>query len=239
MRILPVIDLMNGLVVRGIGGRRNEYRPIESGIAADARPATVADSFIERGFCEAYLADLDAIAGNPPSWNVYRQLLDRGMKLWVDAGLSSIERANDLARFGNGDRKLHRIITGLESIERVEQLDDLLQAVGRERFVFSLDLKHGKPLTSVARWRGQTALQIADEILNFGIRTMIVLDLAGVGEGQGVDTLELCREIRKLDPALELASGGGVRNQQDLQALADAGCDAALVASALHDARLP
>ena len=27
MQILPVLDLLNGIVVRGVGGRRDEYRP--------------------------------------------------------------------------------------------------------------------------------------------------------------------------------------------------------------------
>jgi phosphoribosylformimino-5-aminoimidazole carboxamide ribotide isomerase len=35
-----------------------------------------------------------------------------------------------------------------------------------------------------------------------------------------------------------IVAGGGVRGVPDLEALANAGCDAALVASALHDGRL-
>ena len=65
-----------------------------------------------------------------------------------------------------------------------------------------------------------------------------VVDLAGVGVGQGVPTLDLCRRLRAAYPKLELISGGGVRGVDDLKALRDAGCDAALVASALHDGRL-
>jgi phosphoribosylformimino-5-aminoimidazole carboxamide ribotide isomerase len=41
-----------------------------------------------------------------------------------------------------------------------------------------------------------------------------------------------------MSPFLEIISGGGVRGPRDLQALAAAGADAALVASALHDGRL-
>jgi phosphoribosylformimino-5-aminoimidazole carboxamide ribotide isomerase len=35
-----------------------------------------------------------------------------------------------------------------------------------------------------------------------------------------------------------LLAGGGVRGYEDLARLADAGCDGALVATALHDGRL-
>ena len=40
--VIPVIDLKDGVVVRGVAGRRDEYRPIESRFASDPRPATVA-----------------------------------------------------------------------------------------------------------------------------------------------------------------------------------------------------
>jgi phosphoribosylformimino-5-aminoimidazole carboxamide ribotide isomerase len=67
---------------------------------------------------------------------------------------------------------------------------------------------------------------------------MIVLDIADVGVGQGTHTLNLCQQlIAELHPVSVIA-GGGVRGIDDLKALADAGCDAALVASALHDGRL-
>jgi hypothetical protein len=37
---------------------------------------------------------------------------------------------------------------------------------------------------------------------------------------------------------LQIVAGGGVRSAADLRSLSAAGCDAALVASALHDGRL-
>jgi phosphoribosylformimino-5-aminoimidazole carboxamide ribotide isomerase len=104
--------------------------------------------------------------------------------------------------------------------------------------VLSLDLIHGKPLTQVRDWTEFSAEQLADRFMAQSVRSMIVLDLAGVGVGQGVPTLDLCRRLRAKYPKLELVSGGGVRGVDDLKALRDAGCDAALVASALHDGRI-
>jgi phosphoribosylformimino-5-aminoimidazole carboxamide ribotide isomerase len=66
-----------------------------------------------------------------------------------------------------------------------------------------------------------------------GIGTIIVLDLARVGTGTGPD-VELVREIRRALPRTELVAGGGIRDAADLERLADAGADAALVGSALH-----
>jgi phosphoribosylformimino-5-aminoimidazole carboxamide ribotide isomerase len=66
---------------------------------------------------------------------------------------------------------------------------------------------------------------------------VIVLDLARVGSGTGVD-LDLLARVRRAAPGLALLAGGGVRDAADLDRLADAGCDGALVATALHDGRI-
>jgi phosphoribosylformimino-5-aminoimidazole carboxamide ribotide isomerase len=71
-----------------------------------------------------------------------------------------------------------------------------------------------------------------------GVRRILVLDLAKVGMGRGAGTEPLCRELRSLDRDLEIIAGGGVRSLADLRSLRAAGCNAALVASALHDGRL-
>jgi phosphoribosylformimino-5-aminoimidazole carboxamide ribotide isomerase len=47
--------------------------------------------------------------------------------------------------------------------------------------------------------------------------------------------VSVCERIRKRFPDLELISGGGVRNQDDVNRLAAVGVNGVLVASALHD----
>lgn len=243
MQILPVLDLMGGQIVRGIGGRRDEYRPIASPLAADAQPTTVAAAFQRLGLETHYLADLDAIRGALPAWDVYRELMSQGVTLWVDAGISTLDRARELAEFKHQGRRLAAIVAGLESLRSPEMLDALVRIIGAERLVFSLDLKSGRPLVSEANsaWRNLTPLQIATCALRYGVRRMIVLDLAAVGEGRGVGTQPLCRSLRAMfpnDANLQLIAGGGVRGPDDLVSLERAGANAALVASALHDGRL-
>ena len=93
------MDLRGGQVVRGIAGRREEYRPIVSQLCADAWPASVARALVEQfGFAEVYVADLDAIAGRDPDWNSYRAIAACGLRLWVDAGLTGVERAQAFVR---------------------------------------------------------------------------------------------------------------------------------------------
>lgn len=239
MRILPVIDLMGGVVVRGVAGQRAEYRPVQTCLADGADPVAIGRAFRERlQLSEAYVADLDAIAGAEPAWDDYRRLIACGLSLLVDAGLATIERARRLAEFRVEGQPLAAIIAGLESVPGPEAIGRMLEIIGPQRFVFSLDLKAGSPLVAAPEWQGLSAETIAQETLRMGVRRLIVLDLARVGTFQGIGVESLIRRLREFDGDVELISGGGVRSADDLRVLAVAGCDAALIASALHDGRL-
>ena len=84
MRIIPVLDVMHGAVVRGVGGRRDEYRPLVSRLVPSSRPLDVADAIASHFDCrEFYVADLDAILGGEPAWSMYSVLHQQGYRLWV------------------------------------------------------------------------------------------------------------------------------------------------------------
>ncbi|HWB13008.1 MAG TPA: HisA/HisF-related TIM barrel protein [Pirellulales bacterium] len=236
--MIPVLDLLRGVVVRGVAGKREEYRPIKSLLCDQPSPAAVAGAFVRLGFSRAYVADLDAIAGAKPDWRTYETLLDCGLDLLVDAGAGTGQRAAELAPFSHRGRQLAGVIVGLESIADERELKPAIEIVTPGRTIFSLDLRAGVPITRMPRWKDLLAQTIAERVIDLGVRRLIVLDLAQVGVNSGVSTVELCRRLRDEHPALEIISGGGVRNVDDLRSLAEAGCDAALVASALHDGRL-
>lgn len=238
MRILPVIDLKQGQVVHAVAGRRDEYRPIASLLCDDATPVSVGGAFRRLGFTDAYVADLDAIAGGAPDYRAYEQLCACGLRLFLDSGLATVQRAGELENFFSRDRRLAGLIVGLESVVSLPDLVTSLELLSPARLVFSLDLRAGQPVTRLAEWQTRSAETIADEVVGLGIRRLIVLDIASVGTGTGVSTLALCERLKKSHADLEVISGGGVRCRDDLERMAAAGCDAALVASALHEGRL-
>src|SRR5438477_406179 len=85
MILLPVLDLAGGAVVRGVGGRRSEYRPVVSRLTRSAHPFDVAAAFRDHfGLAELYLADLDGIAGGEPAFATIEGLCERGFGFWVD-----------------------------------------------------------------------------------------------------------------------------------------------------------
>jgi len=237
VRLIPVLDLQQGLVVRGIAGRRHEYRPLVSPLAADSRPVTVGRAFQRLGLDLAYVADLDALAGATPAWDTYRNLAACGLRLWIDAGVRTPADATVWTRFAEECPAVEGIIAGLESLPDPQALAEC-RAVAGSRLVFSLDLRDGQPWTSTAGWSGWTAAAIGRHAIKSGVERVIVLDVGRVGTGQGVGTEELLAELHAESPQVALVGGGGVRGPADLASLAQAGCWGALVASALHDGRI-
>ncbi len=239
MRIVPVLDVMHGEVVRGVGGRRQEYRPIVSRLTRSSRPLHVANALASHFGCrELYVADLDAISGREPSWPLYSALREQGFRLWVDAGIRQMTQTCSLA-----DAGIDSIIAGLETISGPAELAKMAHAFG-DRLVFSLDLHQGEPLGDLNPWRARrvnaavSAEAIVQEAVRLGVRRLLVLDLARVGLDGGTGTRELCARLCARHPQLSVSAGGGVRHRGDIDELRNTGVQAVLVASALHDGRL-
>jgi phosphoribosylformimino-5-aminoimidazole carboxamide ribotide isomerase len=233
MHIVPVLDVMHGEVVRGVGGRRQEYRPIVSRLTPSTRPLDVTNALVSHfGSRELYVADLDAIRGGEPAWPLYSALREQGFRLWADAGIRRRTRACQLA-----DAGIDSIVAGLETLAGPDELAEMAQMFG-ERLVFSLDLHQGQPLGDRVVWQRRDAEGIAAEVVRLGVRRLLVLDLARVGLDGGTGTRELCAHLCAKHPQLSVSAGGGVRHRGDLDELRNCGVQAALVASALHDGRL-
>ena len=232
MTVLPVLDLLKGVVVRGVAGRRTEYRPLLSKLLETSTPLDVAFALrTEFGFQRLYVADLDGILHRRPNWIAYQQLIDGGFKLLIDAGITSVEGARRLNGLGCD------VVIGLESSPSPEQVSRMVAA--SEAVTFSLDLKNGQPMLAegASGW-SHNPLEIVRQAIDGGISRLIVLDLADVGVGSGTRTGSLCQSLLAEFPGLHLTCGGGVRGVEDLRAWQALGAKQILVASALHDGKL-
>lgn len=231
MRLIPVLDILNGRAVHAVGGDRAHYRPLRSILHEGSDPIALAIAFRDRlGLLDLYLADLDAIAGAPPALSLYRSLADLGLSPWIDAGLRGATHVDALV-----DAGVSTIVAGLESLPSPADLAAICGRADPSRVVFSLDLRNGRPL---GVWEIDDPIEVVRLAVDSGVLRILVLDLAGVGKNSGVQTRSLLQTIRMRHPRVELSSGGGVRGVEDLRELAALGLGAALVASALHDGRI-
>jgi len=223
VKLVPVIDLASGAVVRAVRGERERYRPIVSRLCKGHDPADIAIALAN--YCAAdtlYIADLDAIRGGAVQHDALARIASAvpGCTLWLDAGFA---RMSDAAAFIGAGRI--EPVFGSESLVSSAELT-LLR--GRIDVLLSLDQRGGQPMDPAGCW-------LRDDCWPSRV---IVMTLDRVGAGTGPDLTTLAA-VRERAGGRELIGAGGVRNASDLQTAQEAGAAAWLVASAIHALAIP
>jgi phosphoribosylformimino-5-aminoimidazole carboxamide ribotide isomerase len=221
---------MRGRVVQGLRGDRQHYRAVRSGLVAGSDPVEVARALCRE--CDGntvYVADLDALEGTGDQRAVIRKLRDDlGAEPWVDAGVSDARAAARLLEAGAA-----RVIVGTETLTDIESLRAIREILPAAQLLVSVDMGDHGVLSSCSELSGRAPLAAIGLLAEEGVTELILLALRHVGTGAGPD-LDTLRAARDAFPHLRLIAGGGVRTAGDLQALAEAGADGVLLATALH-----
>jgi phosphoribosylformimino-5-aminoimidazole carboxamide ribotide isomerase len=100
-----------------------------------------------------------------------------------------------------------------------------------------LDLKGEKVMVKLGFDGCLSPLCLLREFKSMGVEQVIVLDLARVGSGEGVNVDFLKRVIAEI--GVDVYVGGGVRDINDLVEIQKIGVSGALVATALHNGKMP
>jgi phosphoribosylformimino-5-aminoimidazole carboxamide ribotide isomerase len=229
-RLIPVLDVLNGVVVHAIAGNRRRYQKLTSPLCRSADPVEVAVRLKEKfGFSELYLADLDSILGAKTNFNLYEQMKSgTELKLMVDAGLTDFR---EVLRRGASF-----IVMGTEILPSLSLLEEAVRSLGEERVVFSLDTDEGRLRSPSEEIAKLTPARLAEEATGLGVKRLILLDLSRVGTERGVN-LRLVNEVRERVEA-ELLVGGGVCGVEDVKRLKQAGVNGVLLSTALHKGRI-
>jgi len=232
MKTIPVIDILNGVSVHAVRGKRKEYQPIKSILCDSADPLDVASAFKALGFTELYIADLDSILDKGTSLPIVEQIAEKTkLKIMVDAGIADIKSAHLAFR-----SKASKIVIGTETLQNLSFVKDAVELFGSERVVVSLDLMNGKVLSESEKAKALGALELAHEFMEMGVTDIIVLDLARVGSSEGVNLSQL-KEFVSISK-LRVFAGGGVQDIKELKVLKSMGVSGVLLATALHTRRI-
>lgn len=217
MQIIPVIDLMGGIVVHAMRGNRAHYAPIQSRLSESAELLDILDGFLKLyAFRTIYIADIDAIQHRDSH---FAQLLNAKQRFphltfWLDAGLPSSDQFRACQQAGILP------IIGTESITDAVQMETL-QAIPSSDYVLSLDFYQGMlrglpALANPAHWPDK----------------LICMQLDRVGNQSGPDVSCIPRALRKRHAVF---AAGGTRHYEDIQSLASENIAGVLMATALHD----
>ncbi|MBS7611492.1 hypothetical protein KEJ27_04710 [Candidatus Bathyarchaeota archaeon] len=229
MKVIPVLDVKNGLTVWAKMGFRDLYKPIRSRLYPFSNPLATVKKLSSLGFKTIYVADLDAILYGFINTELYKALSSE-VNLMVDLGVKSFEEASRVI-----DTGVKKLIVATETLPKLEIALSILEAYGCDRVVLSLDLKNREILSKIPGFKSLPPRECLEKFVKLGFKEVIIVDLARVGSNSGPD-LELIGGLK--NASVKLIVGGGVRNLNDLLILREMNVEAALVASALHQSKL-
>jgi phosphoribosylformimino-5-aminoimidazole carboxamide ribotide isomerase len=143
----------------------------------------------------------------------------------ADTGIS---RASDLDRLPASVS----IVIGTETASM-----QLIKAASRkQQITVSIDMKNRKILSADPHMAGKTPLQLLKSLNGLMLEGVILLELDRVGTSKGLD-MQFLEEARA-SAEHPLILGGGVKGEEDLQALEEMSFSGALLATALHNGQI-
>jgi phosphoribosylformimino-5-aminoimidazole carboxamide ribotide isomerase len=223
MRCILACDLKGGAVVRGLRGQRDLYRPIceYSRLVSSAEPLEVIRALRPK---ETYVADLDRITGHGDSLPIIATL-SKLTKVMADTGISCKE---DVDRT---KAACQSVVLGTETASLA-----LIRECQGPGTIVSVDMKGGKMMARDRALRIEP-LPVVKALNDLELGSVILLDVARVGSGEGVDfgLLGAAASLSRHDVLV----GGGVRDAGDLERIEKSGAAGAIVASAVHSGALP
>jgi len=231
LKVIPVIDLLDGVVVHAKKGERATYQAIQSQLTPSVQPLDIVAALLAvYPFEQLYIADLNAIqkldSHNQTNcyennYNVITNIKQcyPNLELWIDAGISNKVELSFWQKLDS------RLIIGSECFDKIGNFTSL--NIQDKNFILSLDfMPHG--------YQGPA------ELLNntaYWPQDVIIMSLLNVGSNDGANT-KLMRESIARTKGFNLIAAGGIRNIDDLFILKNMGIKSALIATALHQKQI-
>jgi phosphoribosylformimino-5-aminoimidazole carboxamide ribotide isomerase len=221
--LIPSIDLMGSKIVQLVQGEAKAYE------------TTDFDSWCERfaGFPLVQLIDLDAAKRQGNNRPLIAQILKR-LPCQIGGGVRDLANAQSLLELG-----AQRVILGSSLIRDGKPDTDfarsLADSCGAERIVAAIDSRGGR--ISVRGWQEATALTPEEMIQSFESYVAGFLythiDTEGLLAGFPI---EIARKLKSLTQR-QLIAAGGIRSQEEIDALDALGVDA-VVGMAIYTGKL-
>lgn len=227
--IYPAIDLRGGNVVRlkqGDLARITFYSD---------DPEETALRWLNAGAYWLHIINLDGAFGEDDDAN--RSALQRILqvakrfeaRVQFGGGARSLAAIEDALKLGVG-----RVILGTIATEQPDVVANALTRFGPERIAVAIDARHGR--VRVRGWKDDSAISAADlalQMRNLGLRTVIFTDVSRDGLGSGLN-IASARELADVG-GLHVIASGGAQTLQDLKAALDAKLAGVILGRALYE----
>ena len=227
-RVIPCLDVAGGRVVKGVNFRnlRELGDPIE-----------LATRYSELGADELVFLDITAtVEGRGPTLElIERAAAALSIPFTVGGGVTGLDDARSLLRAGADKVAVNRAAFDDPGI-----LSALADEFGSQAVVCAVDARAGEVVTHAGRHpRGRDAVGWAREAVERGAGEILLTSIDADGTRAGYD-LPLTQAVAESVEVPVIASGGAGETRHLAEAF-EAGAEAALVASIVHERpeRLP
>ena len=221
-RLIACLDVAGGRVVKGV--RFQDLREIGD-------PVELAARYSDLGADEIVFLDVTATIEDrpPPIALVERAAASLTVPFTVGGGIGGVDDARALLRAGADKVALNRA-----AFDEPELIGLLAAEFGSQAVVCAIDSRGGEVVTHGARNpRGISAVEWAQEAERRGAGEIMLTSIDADGTREGYD-LELTRAVASTVACPVIASGGAGCARHLIEAF-EAGAEAALVASIVHE----
>ena len=229
MRIIPAIDIIDGKCVRLSKGDYSTKK------IYNENPVEVAKEFEGAGIQYLHLVDLDgAKAKHIVNYKVLEQITSKTtLKIDFGGGLKTDEDLH--IAFNSGAKQ---ITGGSIAVKDPKTFESWLSKYGAVKIILGADCNNEK--IAVNGWQEKSDIDVIPFISayeNKGIKYVICTDISKDGMLEG-PSFELYKRILNQSKDLKLIASGGVTTINDLNALEDLGCEAAIIGKALYEGNI-
>ena len=224
MEVIPAIDLRGGQVVRLYQGDFSQ----ETVYSTD--PVAVALEWEQAGAPRIHVVDLDgARAGRLLNFGAVQAIAAKvTVPLQVGGGVRDLDTVSQLVRAG-----AQRIVLGTAAVHNPDLVRFACEALGPEAVVVGLDAREGK--VAVEGWLQAVNMdvqELAKAMTSLGVLRFIYTDISADGTLKGHNVQAVAALIRAT--GAHIIASGGVGSLDDLESLAQAGAEGAIVGNSIY-----
>lgn len=226
MKIIPAIDLMEGKVVRLYKGD-----PQQKTIYSD-NPVEIAKKWEKNGADMLHIVDLDATLSIGSNLAIIKKIIENvSIPVEVAGGLRSESIIFDMAQISN------RVVLGTLAFTKKEILKKLLEKLGTEKIVISVDHKDGEIV--IHGWQKSTGIKLIDalkEFIDMGFSEFLLTNVNrdGTLEGPDLEFLSLACSFEKAN----VIASGGISSQKDVKDVKEKNSFGVILGKALYENKI-